>query len=48
MIRIELTARELELVIMAMSASQVPMDLQKEAFELVQKLKNLLMLGETT
>lgn len=39
---IQLSARELVLVIMAMSASNVPMNLQKETFELVQRFRNTL------
>jgi hypothetical protein len=40
--RVPLTEREVKLTILAMSASQVPIDVQKEVFELVQKYKNLL------
>jgi len=45
-IQVALSERELRLIIMAMSASQVPMDIQKETFELVAKLRNVL--GEAT
>jgi len=44
--QVELTHREMNLIIMAMSASQVPVDLQKEVFELVQKFRTIL--GEAT
>lgn len=43
---LHLSTREMKLIIMAMSASQVPLDMQKETFELVQKLRNTL--GEAT
>jgi len=43
---LHVTIRELKIVIMAMSASQVPMDVQKETFELVSRFRNIL--GEAT
>lgn len=43
---LHLSTRELNIVIMAMSASQVPMHVQEEAFELIEKLRRVL--GEST
>jgi len=36
---IELTEKEINIIIMAMSASQVPMDIQKDTFELVERIR---------
>lgn len=45
-VRIELTRQELNLIIIGMTGSQYPMNLQQEAFNLVMKLRDKLR--ETT
>ena len=39
---LEITKRELELIIMGMTTGQYPINLQKEAFDLVMKLRDML------
>jgi len=42
MVTVELTKKELNLIIIGMTGSQFPISLQKEAFDLVMKLRDML------
>jgi hypothetical protein len=45
--KIELTKEELNVIIIGMTASQYPLSMQKRAFELVIKLRDVLREQET-